>query len=221
MRAFISSGLRSSTLWTTRSSQRICRKLSVAVATEAAATGGNQPENKNVIAEWYSIGGFSRFASRKDLDMALGDLQPLKVDPILDMHLYATGKWAVLLQIPNPYILRGLLTTNSPRATCTMLNKEDFLKLKFASSIGITNCSVRFRNIPCEVGIEELRYFLQEFKLDEGSDAIMPFHQDKSGKAFNHFIVKFVSPEEAERVVIEKCFTMIEGTPVQMFWYNC
>lgn len=231
MRAFLSSGIRSSTFSTVRCSDRICRKFCVVAATQpaatagaataGAATGGNQPEYTSVAAEWYSIGGFSRFASRKDLEMVLGDLQPLKVDPILDSQLYASGRWAVLLQVPNPHVLRGLLAKNNPKATCSMLNKEDFVKLRMASSCGITNCSVRFRNIPCEVGIEELRYFLQEFKLEEGPNDILPFHQEKSAKAFNHFIVKFANPDEAERVVLEKCFTMIEGTPVQMFWYNC
>lgn len=232
MRAFLSSGIRSSTFGTIRCNQRIYRNFSEVAATELAAataaagtagtaTGENIHEYKSVAAEWYSIGGFSRFASRKDLDMVLGDLQPLKVDPILDVQLYACGKWAVLLQVPTPHILRGLLAKNNPRATCTMLNKEDFVKLRIASSCGITNCSVRFRNVPSEVGIEELRYFLQDFKLEQGPNDILPFHQERSGKAFNHFIVKFANPEEAERVVLEKCYTMIEGTPVQMFWYNC
>jgi hypothetical protein len=226
MRAFLSSGIRSSTVGTIRCSQAICRKFSVVAATEpaattGAATGGNKPEYTSLAAEWYTIGGFSRFASRKDLDMALGDLQPLKVDPILDVQLYASGRWAVLLSVPNLHILRGLLAKTNPKATCTVLHKDEFAKLKMASACGITNCSVRFRNVPSEVGVEELRYFLQEFKLEEGPNDIMPFHQERSGKAFNHFIVKFANPEEAERVVLEKCYTMIEGTPVQMFWYNC
>lgn len=179
------------------------------------------PVPENAKAEWFAVGGFSRFASRKDLDMALGNLNPIRVDAILDIHLYASGNWAVLLPSDSKHETRKIIHANNPRTTCVQLSQVDFNSLRLASKSGLSNRSVRFRNVPAEIGIEELRYFLQDYNLSDGPNDICPFNNERGSKIFNHYIVNFATAEEAERVVLEKCFTVLAGTPVQMFWYSC
>jgi hypothetical protein len=173
-----------------------------------------------VRTEWFTIGGFSRFASRRDLEICLGAVKPLKIDPILDSSCYATGKWAVLIPNMNNIQLRNTMAIKNNKVTCAVLGKDEFNLLKLASKNGITDCTVRFKNVQCDVDVDELRYFLQDFELDSGSDAVTPFLFDKKVST-NQYLVNFASPEEAERAVLEKCFTAMDGIPIQMHWYNC
>ena len=195
----------------------ICRR---AFSVDAEHIENHTEESRPVKADWYIVGGFTRFASRRDLEMSLGNLQPLKVDPILDVNCYTTGKWAVLLPSINVVALRTSITHRNPKAIINLITKEDFSHLKLASKSGISDCTVRFKNVPPELGIDELRFFLQDYNLEEGPHAIIPFQMDKK-QPNQHFLINFASPEDAERVVLEKCFTLLEGNPVQMMWYNC
>ena len=192
----------------------ICRKL-------CSVTNVTDPKQTQVKSEWFSITGFSKWASRKDLDLALGDLESLKVDPILDSHLFATGKWAVLFPAINRTVIQHALAANNPKVIATSLSGEEMNNSRLASRNGITNRTVRFRNVPSEIGVEELRYFLQDYNLEDSVNAIVPLMSERNSKGQNHYLVNFSSADEAERVVLEKCFTMLEGIPIQMFWYNC
>lgn len=178
-------------------------------------------EPTSVKADWFVIGGFTRFASRRDLEMIMGTQRILKVDPILDANCCSTGKWAVLLPAIHITALRTNIIPRNSKVTATPLSKDDFNHLKLASRSGITECTVRFKNVPNEIGIDELRFFLQEYNLEDSPNAILPFQMDHKKQSSQQFLVNFASPEDAERVVLEKCFTLLEGTPVQMMWYNC
>jgi hypothetical protein len=192
----------------------ICRKL-------CSVTGATDPDKTQVKSEWFSISGFSKWASRKDLDLALGDLESLKVDPILDSQLFSSGKWAVLFPGISRSEVQKIVSSNNPKVIAVPLTGEELNNCRLASRNGITNCTVRFRNVPTDIGVEELRYFLQDYNLEESVNAVVPLMSEKNAKGQNHYLVNFSSPDEAERVVLEKCFTMLEGVPIQMFWYNC
>ena len=177
---------------------------------------------KPIRAEWFGIGGFTRFASRRDLEIALGELKPLRADPILDINFNSTGRWAVLLPVTNVSLVKNALASQNLKATCAMLNKDDHNNLKLASRCGISDCTVRLRNVPAEVGIEELRFFLQDYNLEDGPNAITPLQGEKERRQpFHQYFVNFASAEDAERAVLEKSFALLEGSPVQMTWYNC
>lgn len=177
---------------------------------------------KPLRAEWFGIGGFTRFASRRDLEIALGDLKPLKADPILDTDFNTTGRWAVLLPVTNVSIVKNALAAQNLKATCAMLSKDGHNNLKLASRCGISDHTVRLKNVPAEVGIEELRFFLQDYNLDDGPNAITPLQGERERRQpFHQYFVNFATAEDAERVVLEKCYSILEGAPIQMIWYNC
>ena len=192
----------------------ICRKL-------CSPTGVTDPKHTQVKAEWFSVTGLSKWASRRDLDLALGDLEALKVDPILDSNLFASGRWAVQFPMISRSELQQTLAANNPKIVVSPLSAEDVKTSRLASRNGITSRTVRFRNVPSDIGVEELRYFLQDYNLEDSVNAIIPLLSEKNNKGQNHFLVNFSSADEAERLVLEKCFTMLEGVPIQMFWYNC
>lgn len=51
-----------------------------------------------VKEEWAIISGFTKFAARSDLNLLLGeDIQPLKVEALLDNHSYFQGSWLLCL----------------------------------------------------------------------------------------------------------------------------
>lgn len=192
----------------------ICRKL-------CSPTGVTDPKHTQVKSEWFSVTGLSKWASRRDLDLALGDMEALKVDPILDTNLFASGRWAVQFPMISRIELQQTLAANNPKIVVFPLSAEDVKTSRLASRNGITNRTVRFRNVPSDIGVEELRYFLQDYNLEDSVNAIVPLLSERNNKGQNHFLVNFSSADEAERLVLEKCFTMLEGVPIQMFWYNC
>ena len=205
---------------TSRLKLRFSSSSSYRALSSAGETSTSQTEVKPLKTEWYGIGGFTRFASRRDLEMCLGDIKPLRVDPILDVNMCSSGKWAVLLPITNFNTVKTIIFGKNPKATCAPLTKDDFNALRLASKFGITDRTVRFKNVPSEVGIDELRFFLQDYSLVDGPLAITPVQFERR-QPFNQFLINFTTSEDAERVVLEKCFTLLEGAPVQMLWYNC
>ena len=201
---------------TPRVHANICRMALSSIGEASVSASDLKP----LKTEWYGVGGFTRFASRRDLEMCLGDIKPLRVDPILDVNMCSSGKWAVLLPITNCSIVKNIIAGKNPKATCAPLKKDDFNGLRLASKFGISDCTVRFRNVPSEVGIDELRFFLQDYTLIDGPLAITPVQFERR-QPFNQYLINFTTSEDAERVVLEKCFTLLEGAPVQMLWYNC
>ena len=65
---------------------------------QAANNGGTRQQSSSTMTEkWCSINGFSKFSSRKDLELCLMDVRPTLIDPILGNNMFPTGKWAVLM----------------------------------------------------------------------------------------------------------------------------
>jgi hypothetical protein len=178
-------------------------------------------------SKWYSVNGFSKFASRKDLELCLGDVQPISVDPILDPNLYPTGRWAILLPNDIVNVVKSQIYERMGKRVYCLgpFRNSQKEQLRTASRYGITNRTVRFRNVHRSIGPDELRFFLRDYGVASGNEAIqkIPTFWSTAQKTpqFSHYLVHFQNSEEAERLVIEKCFANLEGQPIQMLWYNC
>lgn len=171
------------------------------------------------------ISGFSRFASRTDLELCLGDIKPLIVDPLLDVNLYPTGKWALQLSPADFHQLRTRIKNREMRdlKLLSIDNANNPELDRTARKFQISNRTVRFTRVHKDCGPNEINFFLQDFDLEKSNNAIILISKDHatSAKIFSHYLVNFATPEEAERAVFEKCFATFEGYPVQMFWYHC
>jgi hypothetical protein len=173
--------------------------------------------------KWVIISGFSRFASRTDLDICLGDFKPLSIDPLLDAHLYPTGKWAIQLGNGDSFH-RLKQSLNNPESKDIKVLQEDSVTILDESAFkhNICNRTVRFRNVHKDIGPDEISFFLQDFDLEKSAYPIRSIeNQSDPQKRSSHYLVNFATSEEAERVVFEKSFAMFEGIPVQLFWYHC
>jgi hypothetical protein len=165
------------------------------------------------------IGGLSRFSSREDLKLSLGNLQPLYVDPILDANQYPTGKWICIFPA-NVRVgdIRSQIKlsdkTKGHVVSCHQLTTAELNGIRTASHYNITNRTVAFRNVHRDIGVAGLRHFLSNFKLlDHPANPL----QNGTG----NFLVHFADAAEAERAVQEKCGALIEGYSIDVFWYNC
>lgn len=173
--------------------------------------------------KWYSINGFSKFSSRKDVELCLVDATPLSIDPILDNNMYPTGKWAVLLPSDGSVdrLEQHIKERMNSRVYLNALRDNQIDDLRTASKYGITNRCVRLRNVHREVNIDVLRYFLRDYTLSSESNAIemLPLTsrltKNKAIPQFCHFMIRFESASEAERMVQEKCFSVFEGYQIQ------
>jgi|Transcript_26805 hypothetical protein len=173
--------------------------------------------------KWVVISGFSRFASRTDLEICLGDVKPHSVDPLLDANLFPNGKWAFQLGEGDTFHkLRNHLNNTPENKDIKVVQADSATMLgERAFDNNISNRTVRFRNVHRDIGPDEIAFFLQDFDLEKSAHAIRSIINQKDPNGRSHYLVNFATSEEAERVVFEKSFAMFEGIPVQMFWYHC
>jgi len=180
--------------------------------------------------EWAVISGFSKFASRRDLDLALGEhVQPLRVDALLDQHRYFLGSWLLCLdkskctvedlqqQLKAPpqttgtepmgkLELKGVLYTPGQPSS----------KYRLASELGITGCTVRLRNVRYNMGIDALLFFFRDFDLGPGG-----IEKIAMDTRFNQYLVHFRSPAEAERAMNVLNLKTASGNAMHLIWYTC
>jgi hypothetical protein len=137
--------------------------------------------------------------------------------------MYPTGKWAVLL--PNDgsvdRLEQHIQERMNSRVYLSALRDNQIDTLRTASKYGITNRCVRLRNVHKEVNVEVLRYFLKDYTLSSDTNAIemLPLTsrltKNKATPQFYHYMIRFESAAEAERMVQEKCFSVFEGYQIQ------
>ena len=165
------------------------------------------------------IDGFPRLSSRKDLLKLLGDIIPVSIDPILDINLYPCGKYLLACSSPKDIFGVRFKVSNSPLKSLRYSLAPNVIQRarESATSHRITSRIVRLVNIQPEIGEEELRYVLQDFKLD--SDAFRTVICSDKQKGSSLF-VQFDSEEEAKRAVLMKNLTVLMGKNLQMLHYN-
>lgn len=60
-----------------------------------------QGGEKDNALRWVMISGFNKFASRRDLQLVLGNAVPAKVETLLDAHSFFQGSWLVGFHAPD------------------------------------------------------------------------------------------------------------------------
>ena len=196
---------------------------------QAANNGGTRQQSSSTMTEkWCSINGFSKFSSRKDLELCLMDVRPTLIDPILGNNMFPTGKWAVLMPDSDSCErLKAQLKGRNFRIYLNILRDNQIDNLRTASKYGITNRSVLLRNVHKDVRADELRYFLRDYAISVDNNAIemLPISSRLTKSTlppkFVHYMVRFETASEAERMVQEKCFSVFEGYQIQAHWYHC
>jgi hypothetical protein len=201
-------------------------------ATNTNAIDANGSSGKH---KWYVLSGFSNFCTRFDLEMVLGtEIQPLAIDPLLDRNLYPSGKYALLLTNSQFEKLKSLL--RSKGSDKYNLYDDSILKnWKRSSLYNITTSTIRTRFKPENIALEDLEYFLEGYQLANNSNNSnipvicklkdLPTNSSSTnssgGNGFNsQYLIQLASPSEAERVLMEKDGTMIDGVPVSFLWYQ-
>lgn len=165
---------------------------------------------------WVALSGFSRLATRRDLMNFIDNVIEVDgVDPILNNHAYPCGKW--VLRVRNEDSITVLKKKVDQRSSLS-LSKLTYTKhLSRASRLGISNCTVRLRNVPHEIGQEELIYFFQDFGLRPN-----PFQvKNLNGETLNDTsFIHFISEQEAMRAMYLKNFHVLQGKSLNMIHYN-
>jgi len=172
--------------------------------------------NQREPSRWVCIGGFMRFAARRDLELVLGDLKPLQVDALLDFHHNPTGRWAVLMpdSVTAEKLRTHLAERSSRRLTVQTFTTHEFKQLPLASKYGISSSCVRVKNLRLDTRFENVEFFFQDFAL--AGKRITRFSKDGSS-----YMVHFATPAEAERCMQTAHFGNFEGSRMDLMWYQC
>ena len=192
-----------------------------------------------VAHDWVIVSGFTKFASRRDLDLALGKrLQPavVKVEALVDKHSYFQGEWLLGLDHSkcsadefrrrlarrsvddeaDPLIGAPTDRLEVKRVSYSPGGANNNPNLRLASALGITGSTVRLRNVRYNLGMDALLFFFREFEL--GPRGIEKVQMDNR---FNQYLVHFRSPAEAERAMSTVNLKVASGNVMHLIWYSC
>eukprot|EP01039_Chlorochromonas_danica_P005770 gene5770-6354_t len=183
-------------------------------------------------ARWYILHGFSPFASRVDLELILGSVKPLKVDPLVDEKLYPVGKYGLYLPPATAVTFRETLREK--------YGKRLFLTDRYlvkpwqrSSYFDISNNTVRCSGMLRDLTIDALAAPFEKF--DVRKDGFVRFGTliqeltakrkrpwNVNPKLASTFLIQFESAMEAERATLELDGTLIDRdmNKISMFWYH-
>ena len=162
--------------------------------------------------------GFSRFASRKDvLKIFHTEFLPSHVDPILDWNYLPTGDYlfkppvGCSLELFRSHINKSYLNQYAVSVA------ENASRYIVASSMRVSHCTVRCKVLNTKADLDDLHWIFEDYGLQNNGI--------KKITGMNHvnniYFMYFVSPQEAERAVIEKSCELVRGEKMELHWYQC
>lgn len=239
---------RATPIWYLRLAPRCCRSSSTtpSAVPEQIPEQVHGGENKAKALKWALISGFNKFASRRDLQLVLGDAVPVKVETVLDAHSYFQGSWLVGFDDPDGevqirHIRSRLIAQRDKRpfpaaavaevtnagtvsirpveyvpGTKVLKDTRTSFPIRLASEQGITGATVRLRNVRYNVAMDAIKFFLREFDL--GPRGIEKMTIDPK---LNQYLVHFSKPSEAEKAVHALNLKVANGNVMHLLWYQC
>ena len=163
------------------------------------------------------LSGISKFSSRRDLDLLLGGRPVTGVEPYIDSFHYPTGMYALTFENQDDLETLRSQFSEDPGPNRFTLHNNKFEPPKAwlpASSVDISNKTVRCNFAESRIGEDELLFFFDNFELR--FDSIRKHIID--GRS--HFLVDFSCPEEAERAVMERNREEVMGKVSHLLWYQ-
>lgn len=168
---------------------------------------------------WLALSGFSRYSVRKDLNMLLGDIKPSHVDAVLDPSAAPLGQWIIQLNASDLKPLQSrIIACKELRVTIKQITEAELNNMTTATRFGITPSTLRIRNLPQEIGEEELRFFFQGYKLRKDPFSLFTDHLGQRRTDF--LFVHFESPDEAFRAYIQKNNQILLGKNIVFISYR-
>jgi len=173
--------------------------------------------------------------------MALGDrVRPVRVEAMVDSQSYFHGAWLLSLDrsvcgfdclrqhLLRPRVMPGSAAANEPNALVGVPTDKLTVKrvtyvpggrnnnIYLASDLGITDCTVRLRNVRYNLGMDAVLFFFRDFQL--GPRRIEKLKLDHR---LNQYLVHFRTPAEAEKAMSMLNLKVASGNVMHMIWYNC
>ena len=141
-------------------------------------------------AQWCILSGFTRFASRQDLNLVLGDVKPLNIDPVLDANIFSTGRYALKFGSTQEVLLLGnhIKGTFPGRYELKSATQKEVSVLTRASQYSISDCTIRLRYVQPKVTIQDLACLFEDFLVQP--EGIIPLALNDGNK---HFLVHFAN----------------------------
>lgn len=190
-------------------------KPSVKGQSHTSPTGDQHPKM------WYIIRGFSRFASRFDLELVLGEHKPDQVEPLLVSELLLpTGKYGILMTDPEKAeSLRRYLNKKFSNQKYT-LSPEPYplsdSKMVLAINKGITRSTVRLSSIDKRMNPAGLLNWLDGFTLRK-ENPVELFLRKKDRELY---LIHCTSPEEAQRLVASRMNALLCSRYLNLLHYH-
>jgi len=208
-------------VWGRRFSSETTAAAAATVPTPApAASTTNTPHNNTTNQHdgkqlWCVISGFSRSVHRIDLENVLGDIRPLRIEPLLDPRYYPSGLYALQLQ-PKQYeqLNKHLLLSYKHKFKLTT-DANEWKKYHRASELKIDSKTVRVRGYRHQILPQRLFYLYNNFNLRR-REPVRIMKREEQYVCLLHFL----TTEDAERFVAEKGVDTVDEREVGMFHYQ-
>lgn len=200
--------LRSSSLL--RPWRECATQMDMAGRVEKNESGNDKLENRS---KWRLLKGFNTFTSVKDVQAVLRKANiDAVLDPMLNKHYYLNGKWAIRFEdVADIRKLNATLNSHQKLETMTPIDANAF----YASSFGITNRTVKVRDLRGNVRPSDLLYILEDFEVSQ-RDLNCVYKN-----AFTmQYLIHFKTAELAQRFVFEKNQTYVNDRIINVIYYD-
>ena len=165
---------------------------------------------------WRVVTGFTTFSSRRDVEKFLVEhgVGFSAIDAMLTKHDYCCGKWAVLFENSEDICHLESKLKSPSRHSIEPINGVNSHAV-YASDKNINNRTVRMKDLPKEMRMDDLMFILEDYKI-QPKDIEFCAALSRS----SHYYVRFPSSDLAQRFVLEKNMTFVKDRPVHMVWYD-
>jgi RNA recognition motif-containing protein len=136
-------------------------------------------------------------------------------DFLLDTLMFPSGSW--LINLPYKQLSDNVVSTLKP-FEISKLSHDEVNSLKTAKGLGISESSVMLYNVPKTVGLDEMYYAFEDFKISKSG--IQKINSTSTDNRTSSYLIHFENTSEAQRALIQKNGLAFAGNVLHMLWYN-
>lgn len=188
----------------------------------AKTNGGKWDEVTKSEDNWVYLSGFSKFFSRRDLQLFMGPHKPIAIDPCLSRFHQFVGSYALKFDTKEKAAdFKAHVKEVQQRSSSwseLMIASESWIKrhLVPASQINIGHNTLRVDPNGNKFSPEQLVTVFEDYGVVRNDVSLI-----KVDSVFSHFLVQFRTVQDAQRALVENDKKFLNQDIVNLVAFQC
>jgi hypothetical protein len=161
-----------------------------------------QPLNKAKSQDdigWVYLSGFSKFASRRDLQLLLREHKPTAIDPVVSPIHYFSGVYALRFNTPaEQHAFQVYIDEMKSKGSAFRVHPTNVPSYHRMSSLRMGGNTLRVDPCYQTISPDHLVTLFEDYGIANKDIKKIGFNNK-----FSHFLIQFKTPEDAQRAYVE------------------